>query len=117
MVRSLGSVARQQRNGAGWQDDGEAAANEESFTGCLNRHLRGSGLSLSALARRSWLDVSYVSRLVNLPCDPLNARVGDRTDKRHPSRDTVIRLGLAMQLSMEEMDQLLVTAGYAPLVR
>jgi hypothetical protein len=29
----------------------------------------------------------------------------------------VIRLGLAMQLSMEEMDELLLAAGYAPLVR
>ncbi len=58
-----------------------------------------------------------MSRLVHLPCDPLNPRLGDRADKRHPSRDTVIRLGLAMQLSMEEMDELLLAAGYAPLIR
>ena len=90
---------------------------DESFTACLNRHLRRSGLSLSQLARRSWLDISYVSRLVNLPCDPLNARVGDHVQRRHPSRDVVIRLGLAMQLSMEAMDELLLAAGYAPLVR
>lgn len=93
------------------------SASDESFTACINRCLHRSGLSLSALARRSWLDVSYVSRLVNLPCDPLNAGVDDRADHRHPSRDTVIRLGLAMQLSMEEMDQLILAAGYAPLVR
>ena len=90
---------------------------DESFTACLNRNLRASGLSLSALGRRSWLDISYVSRLVNLPCDPLNVRLGDSSDRRHPSRDTVIRLGLAMQLSMERMDELLLSAGYAPLVR
>ena len=90
---------------------------DDSFSGCLNRYLRRSGLSLSQLARRSWLDVSYVSRLVHLPCDPLNPRLADDGRRRQPSRDTVIRLGLAMQLSMEELDELLLTAGYAPLVR
>lgn len=90
---------------------------DDSFTACLNRHLQRSGLSLAALARRSWLDISYVSRLVHLPCDPLNPRLNDRSDKRRPSRDTVIRLGLAMQLPLEDMDELLLAAGYAPLVR
>ena len=92
-------------------------AGDESFTACLNRHLRRSELSLTALARRSWLDISYVSRLVHLPCDPLNPRYGDRGEKRRPSRDTVIRLGLAMQLPIEDLDELLLAAGYAPLVR
>ncbi len=92
-------------------------ARHESFTACLNRLLSRSGLSLSQLARRSWLDISYVSRLVHLECDPLNPRLGDRADSRRPSRDTVIRLGLAMRLSMEDMDELLLAAGYAPLVR
>jgi hypothetical protein len=45
---------------------------DETLTGTLNRHLRRSGLSLTALARRSRQDMSYVSRLVNLPCDRLN---------------------------------------------
>ena len=44
---------------------------DETFTTTLNRYLSRSGLSLTALARRSWLDISYVSRLVHLPCDPL----------------------------------------------
>lgn len=90
---------------------------DASFTACLNRQLRHSGLSLSALARRSWLDISYVSRLVHLPSDPLNPRLNDQREKRRPSRDAVIRLGLAMQLALEEMDELLLAAGYAPLVR
>ncbi|MCC7368854.1 MAG: helix-turn-helix transcriptional regulator [Chloroflexi bacterium] len=98
------------------RDDAGGPA-DESFSGCLTRHLRQSGLSLSQLARRSWLDVSYVSRLVHLPCDPLNPRRVADGQRRQPSRDTVIRLGLAMQLSMEEMDELLLSAGYAPLVR
>lgn len=92
-------------------------ADEGSFTTCLNRHLRASGMSLTQLARRSWLDISYVSRLVNLPCDPLNPRVDDSTQQRHPSRDAVIRLGLGLQLPIEDLDELLLAAGYAPLVR
>jgi hypothetical protein len=56
-------------------------AGEESFTACLNRHLRRSELSLTALARRSWLDISNVSRLVHLPCDPLKPRYGDQGEK------------------------------------
>ena len=54
---------------------------------------------------------------MHLPCDPLNPRVGVGEDGRHPSRDAVIRLGLAMQLTMEDMDELLLAAGYAPLIR
>lgn len=111
------SVGRRSQTSAEWQDDVAGGSGAQSFTACLNRHLRRSGLSLSGLARRSWLDISYVSRLVNLPCDPLNPRLGDGGDKRHPSRDAVIRLGLAMRLSMEDMDELLLTAGYAPLIR
>lgn len=67
--------------------------------------------------RRSWLDISYVFRLVHLPCHPLNPRLDDAGDKRRPSRDTVIRLGLPMQLPMEDMDELLIAARYVWLVR
>ena len=90
---------------------------DESFSSCLNRYLRRSGLSLSQLARRSWLDISYVSRLVHLESDPLNPRLDEPAEQRRPSRDAVIRLGLAMQLPLEDVDELLLAAGYAPLVR
>lgn len=97
--------------------DRHIALDEEGFSQCLRRLATSSGLSLTQLARRSWLDISYVSRLVNLAYDPLNPRLADSGEKRQPSRDTVIRLGLALQLPMEQMDELLMTAGYAPLVR
>ena len=95
----------------------DVGSGEETFTACLNRHIGRSGLSLSQVARRSWLDISYVSRLVHLKCDPLNPRLGETSDHRRPSRDAVIRLGLAMQLPLESLDELLLAAGYAPLVR
>ena len=89
---------------------------ENRFNADWHLFLSRSELSLTALARRSWLDISCVSRLVHLPCDPLNPRYGDQGEKRRPSRDTVIRLGLAMQLPIEDLDELLIAAGYAPLV-
>ena len=90
---------------------------EPTFAECLNRQMRDSGVSLRELARRSWLDIGYVSRLVNMEADPLNLRCGEQRPKHQPSRDAVIRLGLAMNLPIEEMDELLLTAGFAPLVR
>jgi len=66
---------------------------EETFSACLNRHIRRSGLSLSQLARRSWLDISYVSRLVHLKCDPLTLASVNRATIAVTSRDAVIRLG------------------------
>jgi len=94
-----------------------SALDDEPFTACLNRHLTLSGLSLNELSRRSWLNISYVYRLANVYCDPRNPRSETTGAHRHPSRDTVIRLGLAMRLAIENMDELLLSAGYAPLVR
>jgi hypothetical protein len=50
------------------------------------------------------MDVGYVHRLVN-------------GEKRNPSRDTVIKLGLGMRLDVVDVDALLLAAGHAPLVR
>ena len=55
-------------------------------------------------------------RLVRDEKDLLNPQPGGPR-ARHPSRDAVIRLGLALRLGIEEMDELLLAAGYAPLVR
>ena len=94
-------------------------ASEETFTECLNRLKELSGLSTRQLASSSWLTYPYVSRLVNWECNLLSPRLDRQREReeRHPSRDTVIRLGLAMQLSIEAMDELLMSAAYAPLVR
>jgi hypothetical protein len=35
--------------------------------------------------------------------------------RRAPSRDLLIRLGLALRLEPEELDELLVAADYAPI--
>ena len=95
---------------------GSLLAEEETFSAVLRRFMEGQGLSISSLARHSWLDIAYVWRLVRDDKDLLNPQPeGPRA--RHPSRDAVIRLGLALRLGIEEMDELLLAAGYAPLVR
>ena len=89
---------------------------DETFSGTLRRFIQMRGLSVTRLAHRSWLDTAYVWRLAKENVDILNKRSGRRRD-RHPSRDAVIRLGLGLGLVIEEMDELLLAAGYAPLVR
>lgn len=74
------------------------------------------GMSVPRLADRSWLDSTYVWRLTREEADILNRRIGD--DRiRHPSRDAVIKLGVGLGVAVDEMDELLLAAGYAPLVR
>ena len=90
----------------------------DSFSTVLRRMLADSALSLRQAAYRSWLDHSYLSRLVRQEWDPLNLPSHTPPDPlRRPSRDTVLRLALAMSLLVEETDELLLAAGYAPLVR
>lgn len=64
---------------------------------------RGGRAHYDAIADAAHLDVAYVYRLVN-------------GEKVHPSASTVIRLALALNLTVPETDELLMVAGYAPLV-
>jgi hypothetical protein len=89
---------------------------EETFSALLRRLMKSRRLSVALLAARSWLDSAYVWRLTREEIDILNRRVGDGRI-RHPSRDAVIKLGLGLGLGVDEMDELLLAAGYAPLVR
>ncbi len=56
--------------------------------------------------------------LDNRRLHPLNPRAGAGGKRpRQPSRDTVIRLGVGLRLPLHDIDDLLMAAGYAPLVR
>jgi hypothetical protein len=58
----------------------------------------------ATVSRDSWLDESYVSRLIS----------GERS---HPSRDALILLGgWGLELDVHELDELLIAAEYKPLV-
>lgn len=65
---------------------------------------RQKGKTQAQIARDSWLADSYVSRLLS----------GDRLN---PSRDALVLLGCwGLELSVDEMDELLIAAEYKPLV-
>jgi hypothetical protein len=65
---------------------------------------RQKGKTQAQIARDCWLADSYVSRLLS----------GDRLN---PSRDALVLLGCwGLELSVAEMDGLLIAADYKPLV-
>jgi len=70
----------------------------------LRRYLAGADEGYAAVARRAWVDCAYVYRLA-------------KGTKCHPGRDVVIRLGIGLGLTVPDLDELLMAAGYAPLVR
>lgn len=98
-------------------DGKQSGTSSDSFSEILRRHFRCSDLSITQVAHRSWLDIGYVSRLLNQDSDPLNQPLIIDHKLKHPSRDAVIRLGLGLGLALQDMDELLIAAGYAPLVR
>jgi len=72
--------------------------------GKYSERVRRRGKTQAQIARDSWLADSYVSRLLK----------GDRIN---PSRDALVLLGCwGLELSVDEMDELLIAAEYKPLV-
>ncbi len=82
----------------------EYLSEDMSFTAVLRRHCEKNGNAhYDLVAAAAHLDAAYVYRLI-------------KGDKSHPSSNTVIRLALALHLTVSETDELLMAAGYAPLV-
>lgn len=79
-------------------------ASESELTQLLQQHRARQAKQQADIARDSWLDESYVSRLFT----------GER---QRPGREALILLaGWGLRLSVEDTDELLMAAGYAPLV-
>ena len=81
--------------------------NQIDFSGALARLLKRSGKTKYRVAELSGLDEGYLSRLES----------GKRLNS---SRDTVLRIGLALvkdstEVSLHDVQELLLSAGYAPL--
>lgn len=70
----------------------------------LDSYLESDGRSLNTIAHEALLDVGYLHRL----------KTGKKTN---PSRDVLIRIGLALKLTPEAVDDLLLAADYAPITR
>jgi transcriptional regulator with XRE-family HTH domain len=73
-----------------------------TYHGLLDQQRQSQGLSYQHLAERAWTTASYVHRLC-------------RGDAR-PGYTIVLRLAIAMALTLEEVDELLRVAGYPPLL-
>lgn len=79
-------------------------SNLSEFTRVLRRHYFRRKLAYGKMAAAAQLDVKYFYELV-------------QGTKQNPSRDIVIRIGTALQLGLNDMDELLLAAKHAPLVR
>ena len=82
--------------------------NPTDFPATLRGLRERSGKSRYRLAQFSGLDEGYLSRL-------------ESGERRNPSRDTVMKLGLALvqdstEVSIYDVNQLLVSAGFVPLL-
>lgn len=76
---------------------------ENELTVVLQKFRAQMQRTQAAVARETWLDESYISRLFS----------GERTN---PSRDTVILLSaFGLGLDLPDTEELLLVAGYRPL--
>ncbi len=83
---------------------GTATLRRSPFTELLIEIREKTNKSQAEIARDSWLNESYVSRLFS----------GERTN---PSRDALILLGaFGLELPVPEVDELLLAADYKQLV-
>ncbi len=73
----------------------------DEFATLLRRFRERAGLSCNELARAVGVDPSYISRL-------------ERSEREPPRRRIVEGLASALELSLDDQDRLLVSAGYAP---
>lgn len=79
-------------------------ASANAFTKLLREKWERGDKSQADISRDAWIDAGYLSKLLS----------GEKT---YPGRDTVIRLAVfGLQLSRYETDDLLLAAGFAPLV-
>lgn len=100
-VRTDLDQPRPTRKGLPVQPEKNSSRNR-SLSNVVARYLGGDSRSLNRIAQEAQIDVAYLHRL----------RTGER---QHPSRDVLIRLGLVLELEVAELDELLVTAEFAPI--
>lgn len=80
------------------------------FAETLAFYLERDGRSLNTIAHEAYLDVGYLHRL----------KTGHKLksgNNHSPSRDVIIRIGLALRLTIDELNELLDSADYALITR
>ena len=73
----------------------------EEFGALLRQFRERARMSCNELARVVAVDPSYISRL-------------ERSEREPPRRPVVERIASALELTIEDQDRLMVSAGYAP---
>ena len=85
--------------------------------GVLLRHYRErAGKTIPQLAIEVGIDRTYLFRLESQPQDWLHRPLHGPPPKQ-PARDVIISIGVACGCTLDQVDELLLTAGYAPLCR
>jgi transcriptional regulator with XRE-family HTH domain len=74
-----------------------------AFQVLLNQRRIQAGLSFQQLSERSWVNVAYLYQL-------------ETGRKAKPGRDVVIKIGIGLGLSVEEVDELLQASGHLPIL-
>ena len=99
-----------------YQDGGAQAVEQTNVLGqALRRFRERAGKSIPAIADATGIDRMYLYRIERQEADWLH-RPLEGGSPRQPSRDLIIRLGFALQLDIDDVDELLMLAGYAPLM-
>ena len=80
----------------------------------LRQFRERAGKSIPALATETGIDRMYLWRLEKQEADWLN-RPLEGGPVKQPSRDLIIRIGVGLALTCDDMAELLMLAGYAPL--
>ncbi len=87
---------------------------ENTLGRVLRSYRERAGLTPSDIAAKVHIDRMYIHKLEGQCTDWLN-RPLHGGPVRQPSRDLIIRFIIALQLDINEADELLMAAGYAPL--
>ncbi len=96
--------------------DGGPGVQDNVLGQMIKHHRQQRNTSVSALAADIGVDKGYLYRLEMQATDWLNRPLQGAPAKQ-PARDLVIRIAFALHLSIDECDELLLLAGYAPLFR
>jgi transcriptional regulator with XRE-family HTH domain len=80
----------------------------------IKRIRERAGRSIPDVADAAGIERTYLYKIENQEYDWLN-RPLDGGPPRQPSRDLVIRIAWVLGMTLDECDELLLLAGYAPL--
>lgn len=95
-------------------DDHDRLQGQNLLGETLKHYRTRAPMTIAQVATEVGIDRVYLWRLETQDADWLH-RPLDGEAPRQPSRDLIIRIAFALRLDLDEADELLMAAGYAPL--